>query len=423
MKHPIVRPSSLQRPTAPSRSPRLPAPRSLAAALALGVCTLGLGCGAEVDDHDESTGSAESEVGVAVPRSLELDKRKIVYLTFDDGPSRAHTPRILDVLARHRAKATFFLTGDNIRGNEDLLRREAAEGHIVANHQQKHVVASTAQFAQWVPFERDAIDRIVGTPQPKYFRYPYGDGTAAKEAILRREGYPDGGVGWDLDTLDWCFAGGRCARAPGYEGDFEGWVIAHTQSRGGGVALFHDVQNITASHLDSILTKLERLGYTFGSLPTTRGVEARNVTGPRYCVPGTSYDANVGFCVDADNAYGPFPAAMLDKCRATGGGRACDATIARAVDAAGEVTIPVPRWSKANAKNIRGAGTCPIGTTLDTGLGYCTETVTQNGAPITNAYGPFESALVSRCTAAGGGASCYLNRWNASFLRSIIGGL
>jgi peptidoglycan/xylan/chitin deacetylase (PgdA/CDA1 family) len=400
----------------------LPAPRAVAAAVALSACTLGLGCGAGGDDHDDETGSSESEVGVAVPRSLDLDKRKIVYLTFDDGPNRALTPRILDVLARHRAKATFFLTGDNIRGNEDIVRREAAEGHIVANHQQKHVVASTSQFAQWVPFERDAIDRVVGTPQPKYFRYPYGDGNAAKEAILKREGYVDGGVGWDLDTLDWCFAGGRCSRAPGYESDFEGWVVAHTQSRGGGVALFHDVQSVTANHLDSILTRLESLGYRFANLPATRGVEARNVTGPRYCVPGTSYDANVGFCVDADNAYGPFPEAMLEKCRATGGGRACDATLARAVDGQGQVTIPVPRWSKANARYLRGTGRCPIGTTLDAGLGYCTEAVTQSGGQITNAYGPFETALVTKCAARGGGASCYLNRWNASFLRTIIEG-
>ena len=59
-----------------------------------------------------------------------------VALTIDDGPSPELTPRILDLLAKHEARATFFLIGDHIQGNETLLRRMSAEGHELANHLQ-----------------------------------------------------------------------------------------------------------------------------------------------------------------------------------------------------------------------------------------------------------------------------------------------
>jgi peptidoglycan/xylan/chitin deacetylase (PgdA/CDA1 family) len=64
-----------------------------------------------------------------------VDTREPAFaLTFDDGPHPATTPRLLDVLARHRATATFFLIGERIRGNEPIVARIAAEGHEVANH-------------------------------------------------------------------------------------------------------------------------------------------------------------------------------------------------------------------------------------------------------------------------------------------------
>ena len=77
-----------------------------------------------------------------------------------------------------------------------------------------------------VPDLPHLIESLVGPSNPLYFRYPYGAGTDAKEAILRANGYAHGGIGWDIDTLDWCFAAGRCNRAPGYESDFIGWVAS-----------------------------------------------------------------------------------------------------------------------------------------------------------------------------------------------------
>lgn len=70
-------------------------------------------------------------------------------LTFDDGPHRETTPQLLDVLARHHAKATFFLIGERVRGNERIVARIAAEGHELANHlmrDQPSVLLPEGQF-------------------------------------------------------------------------------------------------------------------------------------------------------------------------------------------------------------------------------------------------------------------------------------
>ncbi|MBL8604202.1 MAG: polysaccharide deacetylase family protein [Myxococcales bacterium] len=246
--------------------------------VALGAC--GLGCTADnVEDYvhgeDEEMGDsvlgeeAGAAPGVRVPSTVTLDRRGVFYLTFDDGPSPRYTRRILQVLAAHRAPATFFTTGANLAGNEAIVREIEAAGHIVASHQWSHVVATTEQLRTWAPRQRARLDEILGHAHTRYFRYPYGSGSTAKEAVLREAGYPDGGIGWDVDTLDWCYASGTCSRAPAaFRSNFTGFVMSEARRRGGGVILFHDIQGVTANNLDAILTQMEAAGYRFANLPT-----------------------------------------------------------------------------------------------------------------------------------------------------------
>lgn len=238
---------------------------------------------------------AAGAIGVRVPASLNLDRRGKFYLTFDDGPSAVYTPQILATLRAHRAPATFFMTGTNLAGNEAIVRDLDLRGHLVASHQWSHVVATAAQFRAWVPRQADALDAIVGRRIPRLFRYPYGAGTAEKETILRANGYTHGGIGWDLDTLDWCFGGGngRCDRAGAmYRNDFVGWVVSEARRLGGGVILFHDIQGITARNLDAILTRLEMAGYTFAALPTAAAPAPGPTPVPTQCTVTVS-TANV----------------------------------------------------------------------------------------------------------------------------------
>ena len=71
-----------------------------------------------------------------------------IYLTFDDGPHPEHTPRVLDLLARHGARGSFFVIGDKVRANPDLARRIAAEGHLLGNHSNTHPEFRALDLAQ-----------------------------------------------------------------------------------------------------------------------------------------------------------------------------------------------------------------------------------------------------------------------------------
>jgi peptidoglycan/xylan/chitin deacetylase (PgdA/CDA1 family) len=254
----------------------------------------------EGDSLEGGDGKAD---GVTVPRSIALDRDKVVYLTFDDGPSPVHTPRILDVLKRKNVKATFFITGASIAGNEAIIQRTAREGHIVGSHQWQHSIATTSQFRGWVTRERDLLRGLVGAEMPLYFRYPYGAVAAWKEPILREAGYLDGGVGWDIDTLDWDFGpDGKASRSEvpaALRNDFEGWIFGQLERRHGGVMLFHDVQSITASRLEAIIDRLSAAGYRFGELPRVRAFTGEACTDDVDCALTDGFCGPTGLCTTA----------------------------------------------------------------------------------------------------------------------------
>jgi peptidoglycan/xylan/chitin deacetylase (PgdA/CDA1 family) len=101
---------------------------------------------------------------------------RIVRLTFDDGPVRANTPRVLKVLSNYRVKATFFVIGQQARRHPRLVKREYREGHSVHNHSYNHPDLSTLG-AVGIRRELRATNRAIkaaGVPRPYRFRPPYG---------------------------------------------------------------------------------------------------------------------------------------------------------------------------------------------------------------------------------------------------------
>jgi len=107
-----------------------------------------------------------------------------------------------------------------------------------------------------------------------------------------------------------------------------------------------------------------------------------------WCPPGSWYDATYRLCTTSSEALGPFTPAMIETCKAYGGGAgACEKAW----------------WSAHFAKSIRGSGRCPPGSSLDVKRGYCTEG--------NNVYGPFSFALVDRCKRTEGGPACETTRW------------
>jgi len=125
---------------------------------------------------------------------------KIVALTFDDGPDRRNTPIVLDNLRRHGARATFFLIGEQIKGNEDLLRRMVAEGHVIGNHSWSHPyhLSQSAGAAQ-IDRTDAAIEQVIGR-RPTCFRAPGGFTNNGIALAARQRGLPN--FIWMVSSVD-----------------------------------------------------------------------------------------------------------------------------------------------------------------------------------------------------------------------------
>jgi peptidoglycan/xylan/chitin deacetylase (PgdA/CDA1 family) len=148
-----------------------------------------------------------------------------VALTFDDGPDRVYTPRILDVLADLDVKATFFCVGERVAAHPDVVRRMVAEGHVVGSHTSTHQDLPTLSHRQLlddVRRGRDTLRAELGR-SARLFRPPHGD-LALRTAIVAR------GLGlstwmWTVDPEDWRPGVSAEALVAGCEGADAGDVI------------------------------------------------------------------------------------------------------------------------------------------------------------------------------------------------------
>ncbi len=126
-----------------------------------------------------------------------------VALTFDDGPNTAWTPRLLDVLAEHGVKATFFMIGSRVEGARELVRRVAAEGHLIGNHAWSHpnlALTAAARVREELIRTSATLEQITGEPL-RYFRPPFGARRPVVFNIARElELTP---VLWNAMTSDW----------------------------------------------------------------------------------------------------------------------------------------------------------------------------------------------------------------------------
>ena len=151
----------------------------------------------------ENTGMGQSAaVQVSENSSIRAEKTIAakVALTFDDGPHPVYTPELLDGLKERGVCATFFVVGENIPGNEEILRRMDAEGHLIGNHTYKHVKLSdldSARACAEVEKTNALICEVTGK-EPEFIRPPFGEWKKAMECSF--EMIP---VLWDVDPLDW----------------------------------------------------------------------------------------------------------------------------------------------------------------------------------------------------------------------------
>jgi peptidoglycan/xylan/chitin deacetylase (PgdA/CDA1 family) len=176
-----------------------------------------------------------------------------IAMTFDDGPSAKLTPKLLDLLAAHHIKVTFFVIGENVVQYPELLRRAAREGHEIGNHSWSHpylAKMSDEGVRQQLQKTDDAIKNATGA-RPMLMRPPYGSLTARQKKWIHDEfGYQI--ILWDVDPLDWKRPGPTvvCNR-----------IVKET--RPGSIVLSHDIHPGTIEAMPSTLDQLEAKGFKF----------------------------------------------------------------------------------------------------------------------------------------------------------------
>ena len=199
------------------------------------------------------------------PQTLGLKDREVV-LTFDDGPSPATTPRVLDALKAQCVHATFFLVGRRTEADPELARRELAEGHTIGHHSMTHPYFTLRGFDE-ASAERDIdagvlADEVAlygkqaGTaahPHTPFFRFPGFADTPALLGDLDARHYVVFGA--DLWAADWIRMSPAFERAHVLD-------LLEKAPHHNGIILFHDTVPSTAAMLPGLLAELRKRGYT-----------------------------------------------------------------------------------------------------------------------------------------------------------------
>lgn len=187
-------------------------------------------------------------------------QEKVLYLTFDAGYENGNTAKILDTLQKHNVKATFFLVGNYIEKNADLVRRMVDEGHVVGNHTMHHRNMSKLKDPQVFQKELQDLEELfrqtTGKEMPKFYRPPEGVYSEENLKMAQEMGYKT--VFWSLAYADW-----NQDAQPTREQAFEKLI---PRTHDGAVVLLHSTSKTNGEILDELLTKWESMGYTFATV-------------------------------------------------------------------------------------------------------------------------------------------------------------
>ena len=164
--------------------------------------------------------------GLFAPITEVRTMAPVVALTFDDGPNPVYTARLLKVLQRHRAKATFFMLGSAAQAHPEIVDAVADAGHAIGNHSYSHCDFLELSHRRRVQ-EIRACSRSLQGYETKIFRPPYGRGNLASYIAVRSLGYKV--VKWTISTGDWKHLKGT---------DISELILQ--QLRPGAVILLHD---------------------------------------------------------------------------------------------------------------------------------------------------------------------------------------
>ena len=185
---------------------------------------------------------------------------RVLYLTFDAGYENGCTAQILDVLKKHQVPAVFFLVGNYIEKNADLVRRMAEEGHIVGNHTMHHrnmsEISDPDVFSKELKDLEALYQEVTGQELPRYYRPPQGIYSEENLKLAKSLGYRT--LFWSLAYVDW-----NNDDQPTRE---EALAKLLPRTHNGAVVLLHSTSRTNAEILDELLTRWKEQGYRFGTV-------------------------------------------------------------------------------------------------------------------------------------------------------------
>ncbi|GEP23868.1 polysaccharide deacetylase family protein [Lentilactobacillus diolivorans] len=180
--------------------------------------------------------------------------RKVVSLTFDDGPDPTLTPKLLKILKRYNVHATFFEVGSSVIKYPSISRDVLKYGNQIGNHSWNHpqlTTLTTAKAQRQIALTDAAVYKATGTI-PAYIRPPYG---AINSRVANLFDRPI--IQWSVDSRDWSYLNAKKT---------ESHVLSTT--RNGSIILMHDIHPTSIAAVPTIIRTLKKRGYTFVSLPT-----------------------------------------------------------------------------------------------------------------------------------------------------------
>jgi len=241
----------------------------------LGIALTGLGAAAAVSAGYQTMAPTGQWYGRTFTNVARGTKK--IALTYDDGPNDPHTLRLLEVLARHEVRATFFMIGRYVRERPDIAREVVKAGHVVGNHTFTHpllIFKQASEIAQEVSDCRSALEDAIGK-HSNLFRPPFGGRRPATLRVARQLGLEP--VMWNVTAYDW--------EAP------PAAVIERTvtkQIRGGDVILLHDggYRQMGADRSQSVLVtdhliaRYKAAGYDFITVSGMMGIQGSGSRSP-----------------------------------------------------------------------------------------------------------------------------------------------
>ncbi|WP_251423947.1 MULTISPECIES: polysaccharide deacetylase family protein [Lactococcus] len=192
-------------------------------------------------------------------RNKQLASKKLVALTFDDGPDPQTTPRLLSILKKENVPATFFILGNRLALYPEIVKQEYKLGHQVGSHTFNHLnlpQLPMKEVQEEIKNTADLVQKTLGIA-PQGLRPPYG---ATTPEINAQAQTPI--IQWSVDSLDW-----KSKNADQIE------QVVMNEVYDGSIILMHDIYDSSVDGAEKVIKKLKRQGYTF--VTVNQLIEAR----------------------------------------------------------------------------------------------------------------------------------------------------